>query len=163
MVRWGYAAVKLWILQYGLRLFQSWVNENIQGIFPKKMVNTFLEGIQGRTTSTSVYQLFKVRDKEMRDILEKERAESFQKSVVNILFICNRARSDIHLDTAFLSTRVKILTKKIGVSRSDYSNRCMGASIYPLSFVMTTLSSWNVTLAHHMWCTRIIGVTLEWW
>jgi hypothetical protein len=54
-----------------------------------------------------VEHLFAVRDKKETRALEEERALAFHHTVMQLLFMCTRARRDIQRAVAFLTTRVK--------------------------------------------------------
>ncbi len=73
----------------------------------KDVIKQFPEEITGKAATLAAEQLFAVRDKKETRALEEERALAFHHTVMQLLFMCTRARRDIQRAVAFLTTRVK--------------------------------------------------------
>jgi hypothetical protein len=73
----------------------------------KNVIKGFPEETIGKVTSPAANHLFMVRGKKETRVLEEERALVFHHTVAQLLFMCTRARQDIQIAVAFLTTRVK--------------------------------------------------------
>jgi hypothetical protein len=71
----------------------------------KETVNNFPEIIEGIVTSPAGAHLFDINDQAKK--LDDEMAQHFHTAVAKLLWICKRARPDIHTAIAFLSRRTK--------------------------------------------------------
>ncbi len=71
------------------------------------VIKDFPEVIMGRAATPAVDYLFNVRDKKEAKALEEEQALAFHRTVTQLLFMSSRARQDIQIAVAFLTTRVK--------------------------------------------------------
>ena len=71
----------------------------------KNMVDEFQEEIKGTAATPAQEHLFSVDESDKK--LDKDHSAWFHTAVANGLFACKRARPDIQLAIAFLSTRVK--------------------------------------------------------
>jgi hypothetical protein len=73
----------------------------------KNVINEFPELIKGQAATPAHNKLFVIRnDKEARK-LNEEQVLAFHHTVVQLLFMATRARQDIQMVMAFLTTRVK--------------------------------------------------------
>ncbi len=71
------------------------------------VIGDFPEVTRGRAATPAAAHLFKVRyEKEARP-LKEEQALAFHHTVAQLLFMATRARQDIQMAVAFLTTRVK--------------------------------------------------------
>ena len=73
--------------------------------FIKRLLDEAPEEFKGEATTPEAKHLFDVN--EDCEKLEEERAIQFHHLVAKALFLCKRARPDLQLVVAFLSTRVK--------------------------------------------------------
>ena len=73
----------------------------------KGMIETIPEQIVGRAATPAGEILFDIRDKKEARPLEEERAIAFHHTTAQLLFMAARARQDIQMAVAFLTTRVK--------------------------------------------------------
>ena len=73
----------------------------------KRVIAEFPEMITGKAATPAVNHLFTVRDKKEAKALKEERALVFHHTVAQLLFMLTRARRDIQMAVAFLTTRVK--------------------------------------------------------
>ncbi len=109
---------------YGLKLSMHMGNKhdylgvdlefNDDGTFNVSMVNylnsviaEFPEMMTGKAATPAANHLFTVRDEKKARALEEERALIFHHTVAQLLFMSARARCDIQMAVAFLTTRVK--------------------------------------------------------
>ncbi len=73
----------------------------------KGLIRDFPEEINGEVTSPAPNHLFLVRDEAEATKLPEEQAMCFHHTVAQLLFLSTRARKDIQVAVAFLTTRVK--------------------------------------------------------
>ena len=73
--------------------------------FIEDMLNEIPNDMKGVAATPAVDHLFKVNDAPI--YLDKDRASTFHHLVAKCLFLCKRARPDIHPTVAFLTTRVQ--------------------------------------------------------
>ena len=76
--------------------------------YVKKMLDSFPEEIKGKVSTPATEDLFAASTGEP---LSKHQAEQFHTTVAKGLFLCKRARPDIHPTIAVLCTRVKAPTE----------------------------------------------------
>jgi len=76
--------------------------------YVKKMLDSFPEEVKGKASTPAVEDLFA---ESTGNKLSEERAEQFHTTVAKGLFLCKRARPDIHPTIAVLCTRVKASTE----------------------------------------------------
>ncbi len=72
-----------------------------------KIFKGFSEDIGSPVADPAADHLFKVRKEGHNEYLSEEKAQEFHTVVAQLLFLCNRARRDIQVAVAFLTTRVK--------------------------------------------------------
>ncbi len=77
----------------------------------KGVIEAFPEQIVGKSATLAGERLFDIRDKKDRKLLDKERAMAFHHTTAQLLFMATRARRDIQMTVAFLTTRVKLPDK----------------------------------------------------
>ena len=68
------------------------------------MIKEFPVKIMGRAATPAAGHLFDVRDKKEAQVLEEERALAFHHTVAQLLFMATRARRDVQMAVAFLTT-----------------------------------------------------------
>jgi hypothetical protein len=73
----------------------------------KSVIAEFPEMITGKAAMPAANHLFTVRDKKEGRALKEEKALVFHHTVAQLLFMSTRARRDIQMAVAFLTTRVK--------------------------------------------------------
>ncbi len=73
----------------------------------KSVIVEFPEMITRKAATAAANHLFTVRDKKEARALKEERALVFRHTVAQLLFMPTRARCDIQMAVAFLTTRVK--------------------------------------------------------
>ncbi len=73
----------------------------------KSIIAEFPEMITGKAAMPAADHLFTVRDEKEARALKEERAHVFHHTVAQLLFMSKRARRDIQMAVAFLTTRVK--------------------------------------------------------
>uniref|UniRef100_A0A7S2E9B4 Uncharacterized protein n=1 Tax=Ditylum brightwellii TaxID=49249 RepID=A0A7S2E9B4_9STRA len=73
--------------------------------YTKEVVDTFLEKIEGSVTTPAADHLFIINENGIK--LPEEKARSFHTTTAKLLFLCKRARQDIQMPVAFLTSRVK--------------------------------------------------------
>ena len=73
----------------------------------KNAIAELPEVISGKSPTPAAGHLFKIRDEKDATPLEEERALAFHHTVTQLLFMATRARRDIQIALAFLTTRVK--------------------------------------------------------
>jgi hypothetical protein len=73
----------------------------------KSIIAEFPEVITGKAATPAAGHLFTVRDNKEARALKGERALVFHHTVAQLLFMLMRARRDIQMAVAFLTTRVK--------------------------------------------------------
>ena len=73
----------------------------------KNVITDFPEEITGSSPTPHADHLFKIRDEEDAKYLPEEQAQQFHKTTAQLLFLQCRARRDIQVAVAFLTTRVK--------------------------------------------------------
>jgi len=78
--------------------------------YVKKMVEEFPEKLNDEVTCPWTERLFKVDPN--AKLLDEDRAKTFYTFVMKGMFLCKRARQDIHPAIAFLSTRVREPTQQ---------------------------------------------------
>ena len=80
-------------------------NVSIQMVeYVQKIIEDFPEEISTAAKTPAAEHLFKVNDEAKK--IDEERAEIFHMTIAKCLFLCKRARPDIQVAVAFLSTRV---------------------------------------------------------
>ncbi len=72
-----------------------------------KIFKGFSEDIGTPAADPASKHLFQVRENGEAQYLSEEKAQEFHTVVAQLLFLCNRARRDIQVAVAFLTTRVK--------------------------------------------------------
>lgn len=72
-----------------------------------KVIKEFPEEITGVSPSPAADHLYQVRDPAQSKLLDEDRAVAFHHTVAQLLFASTRARRDIQVAVAFLTTRVK--------------------------------------------------------
>ncbi len=72
-----------------------------------KIFKGFSEDIGARTADPAASHLFQVREDGETQYLSEENAQEFHTTVAQLVFLCNRARWDIQVAVAFLTTRFK--------------------------------------------------------
>ena len=80
--------------------------------YAMKIIENFLEVIGLSTAATpaatsAADHLFQIQDLKEAKLLPEEQAIQFHHTVEQLLFVCMKARHDIQITIAFLSTRVK--------------------------------------------------------
>jgi hypothetical protein len=75
----------------------------------KNVIEEFPEVIKGRAATPAHEKLFVIRDEKDARKLSEEQALAFHHTVAQLLFMATRARRDIQMAVAFLTTRVKSL------------------------------------------------------
>ncbi len=73
----------------------------------KEILKCFPEEVEGEAASPAPNHLFLVQDKSEANKLPEEQAVCFHHTVTQLLFMSTRARRDIQVAVAFLTTRVK--------------------------------------------------------
>jgi hypothetical protein len=73
----------------------------------KNVIAEFPEMITGKVARLAADHLFTVKNKKEARGLEEERALAFHHTVAQLLCMATRARHDIQMAVAFLTTRVK--------------------------------------------------------
>ena len=73
----------------------------------KNVIAEFPEIILRKSPTPAADHLFKIRDEKDAKPLEEERALAFHHTVTQLLFMATRARRDIQITGAFLTTQVK--------------------------------------------------------
>ena len=68
------------------------------------MINEFLEKITGQAATPAAAHLNNIRDKKEVRLLGEEQALAFHHMVAQLLFMATRARRDIQMAVAFLTT-----------------------------------------------------------
>ena len=75
-----------------------------------KYLQNTLDGFTGKTgksaATPAAENLFKLRDLSEAEYLSEERAQQFRRVAAQLLFLSARARRDIQIVVAFLTTRV---------------------------------------------------------
>ena len=71
------------------------------------VIDEFPEEITETTETPAASNLFNVRDKNERSLLDKTRAQAFHHAVAQLLFTGIRCRKDAQTSMAFLTTRVR--------------------------------------------------------
>ena len=72
-----------------------------------KIFKGFSEDIGSPAADPAAAHLFTVCEEGHNQYLSEEKAQEFHTVVAQLLFLCNRARQDIQVAVAFLTTRVK--------------------------------------------------------
>jgi hypothetical protein len=75
--------------------------------YMKGVIEDFHEVITGRSSTPAAKNLFEVRPDESRVFLDKKRSQAFHHAVAQLLFSSSKARKDIQIVVAFMTTRVK--------------------------------------------------------
>lgn len=75
--------------------------------YTKGIIDSFPEEISGEVASPAPNHLFLVRDELLAKKLPEEQAVHFHHTVAQLLFLSTRARRDIQVAVAFLTTRVQ--------------------------------------------------------
>ncbi len=73
----------------------------------KSVIAEFPEMITGKAATPAADHLFTIRDEKEARVLKEERALIFHHTVAQLLFMSTRARCNIQMAVAFLTTRVK--------------------------------------------------------
>ena len=79
-----------------------YMEEYLRGV-----IDEFPEEITETTETPAASNLFNVRDKNERSLLDKTRAQAFHHAVAQLLFTGTRCRKDAKTEIAFLKTRVR--------------------------------------------------------
>ena len=77
--------------------------------YTKEVINAFPEVINGAGATPAADHLFQTREDGKK--LPEEQAAAFHRTTAQLLFLSGRARRDIQMAVAFLTTRVKSLDK----------------------------------------------------
>jgi hypothetical protein len=94
----------------GMQLEYTEDGECKVGMIPytKEIISSFPEVIVKTSTTSAADHLFRVReDPTGQSILPEEQASAFHRTTAQLLFLSGRARRDIQVAVAFLTTRVK--------------------------------------------------------
>jgi hypothetical protein len=73
----------------------------------KSVIAEFPEMVTGKAATPAADHLFTIREKKEARALKEERALIFHHTFAQLFFMPNRARGDIQMAVAFLTTRVK--------------------------------------------------------
>ncbi len=97
-------------------------------------------------------RLFDIRDKKDRKLLDKERAMVFHHTTAQLLFMATRARRDIQMTVAFLTTRVKSPDKDNWGKLKGVLRYLNGTKYLKLSINVNDLGilKWYVDGAHNV-------------
>ncbi len=101
-------------------------------------------------TSLAAEYLFTVRDKSLAKLLPEEQARAFHHASDQLLFVSTRARHDIQLSTAFLTTQVRCPGEDDWGKVKQLLGDLKGTPDMPLvlSADLLTLSRWWVDVAY---------------
>ena len=72
-----------------------------------KVLEGFLEDLGASAATPAAEHLFQLRNDSEAEILSEMKAQEFHHITAQLLFLSARARRDIQVDVAFLTTRVK--------------------------------------------------------
>ncbi len=80
----------------------------------KKVILDFPKIIKGKAAMPVADHLFQIRDEKDAKPLEEERSLAFHHTIAQLLFMVTRARRDIQIAVAFLTTQGKTPDKDDG-------------------------------------------------
>jgi hypothetical protein len=118
----------------------------------KGVIEAFPEQIVGKSATPARDRLFDIRDKKDRKLLEEERAVAFHHTTAQLLFMVTRARRDIQMAVAFLTTRVKSPDEDDWVKLKRILRYLNGTKYLKLSISVIDLGilKWYVDRAHNV-------------
>ena len=118
----------------------------------KGVIEAFPEQIVGKSATPARDRLFDIRDKKDRKLLEEERAVAFHHTTAQLLFMATRARRDIQMAVAFLTTRVKSPDEDDWVKLKRILRYLNGTKYLKLSISVIDLGilKWYVDRAHNV-------------
>ena len=116
----------------------------------KKMFDEFPEEIKGSSPTPHADHLFKIRDEEDARYLPEKQAQQFHRTTAQLLFLQCRARRDIQVAVAFLTTRVRHPDEDDWGKLKRVLKYLKGTLYLKLRITVNSLSSsqWSIDASH---------------